>query len=418
MKVWLVTVGEPLPTDQKGIRLLRTGILAEQLSEKNHEVVWWNSTFDHSKKEHRFTHNKDIQYKKNFLIKVLHGCGYNSSISLKRIWDHILVAYQFRKLSKTMPKPDVILCSLPTLELSQVAVTYGKKNRVPVVIDVRDLWPDLFLDYVPNKIRPIFNLFLSPMWWQARYACRGAAAITACAPAFVEWGIKLANREKTKFDKFFPFGYVSNKSSPDQLQTSSEKWKSLGIDKDKKQFTVCFFGTLGSQFDIETVIEAAKILKKDNAPMTFVICGAGDSLKKYQELAQGIDSVIFPGWVGASDIWTLMKLSDVGIAPYFNNAGFSGNLPNKTIEYLSAGLPVVSSLRGYFENFLKEEYCGVSYLAGDAAALVQELSKLSQDRETLAEMSKNALNIFNKKFMAEKVYGDMIDYLQELANKP
>ena len=43
MIVWLVTVGEPLPTDPGSPRLLRAGILAGLLAEKGHVVHWWSS---------------------------------------------------------------------------------------------------------------------------------------------------------------------------------------------------------------------------------------------------------------------------------------------------------------------------------------------------------------------------------------
>lgn len=415
MKVWLITVGEPIPMDQKNVRLLRTGIFAESLSKNKHDVIWWNSTFNHSKREQRFSANTDIQHRDNLQIKLLYGCGYKSSMSFRRIWDHILVAFQFYKLSKKMPKPDVILCSLPTLELSQAAVAYGKKNNVPVILDIRDLWPDLFLDYVPNKLKPILNLFLAPMWWQARYACSGATAITGCAPALVDWGVNLSGRKTSQYDKYFPFGYAANKATEQQISIAYEKWERLGIKKSDDNFMVCFFGTLGSQFDIETIINAARALKSKNVSLTFVICGDGDELKRYRGLAADLDNVIFPGWIDSSDIWTLMQISDVGIAPYYNNAGFSGSIPNKPIEYLSAGLPVVSSLCGFFEEFLREQSCGVSYKVGDINSLVEALILLSRDKNTRDQMSKNALSVFREKFMAEKVYGDMTNYLEEVA---
>ena len=41
-------------------------------------------------------------------------------------------------------KPDIIVVSLPTIEFSYEACRYGEKNNVPVIVDVRDLWPDSF----------------------------------------------------------------------------------------------------------------------------------------------------------------------------------------------------------------------------------------------------------------------------------
>ncbi|GAI08595.1 unnamed protein product, partial [marine sediment metagenome] len=50
MRIWLITIGEPLPSDNNNDRLYRTGILAKLLIQRGHEVVWWTSTFDHVRK--------------------------------------------------------------------------------------------------------------------------------------------------------------------------------------------------------------------------------------------------------------------------------------------------------------------------------------------------------------------------------
>ena len=49
--------------------------------------------------------------------------------------------------------PDLILSSIPTSELSLEATKLGKKNNIPVILDIRDLWPDVFLDVLPNFFR-------------------------------------------------------------------------------------------------------------------------------------------------------------------------------------------------------------------------------------------------------------------------
>jgi hypothetical protein len=53
MRLWLVTVGEPLPSDGPNERLLRTGIFSRFLAEQGHQVVWWTAEFDHVRKCHR-----------------------------------------------------------------------------------------------------------------------------------------------------------------------------------------------------------------------------------------------------------------------------------------------------------------------------------------------------------------------------
>ena len=89
---------------------------------------------------------------------------------------------------------------------------------------------------------------------------------------------------------------------------------------------------------------------------------------------------------------------------------------NKTIEYLSAGLPVISSPRkGTVFRLLQENQCGLSYENSDAAGLCEAILKLSAEGELRKRLSANAKALYLNCFVAEKVYGGMAAYLVQLA---
>ena len=414
MRVWIITVGEPLPIDAGQERLLRSGILSTMLAERGHEVIWWTSTFDHIRKRHRFSQDTMRTSSNGIDLRLLHGFGYQENISLRRIADHMQVARHFAQFAPSAPQPDLILCSLPTLELAVAATRYGNRSGVPVVIDVRDLWPDIVLELAPAWARPMWNGLLLPVWRQARVACRTATAICASSPRFVDWGLRHANRARTVLDRDFPFGYATFAPEADKLTAANDFWRSQGVAPDGNGFIACFFGTMGDQFDLETVIEASRLLENRGIPIQVVLCGAGPRLELLKQQARGLASVRFPGWVGAAEIWVLMRRASVGLAPYLDNAGFADNYPNKTIEYLSAGLPVVSSLRGYFRELLDQYGFGVSYTSGSPQELADALAAIFSNPVLRAGMSRRAHAVFQEHFEAGKVYGAMIDYLIEV----
>ena len=70
MKIWIVTIGEPTLLDSKNPRLLRSAILANKLTEKEVDVTFFNSTFDHTQKKHRF-YNGFCSFLKFFTVKSL-----------------------------------------------------------------------------------------------------------------------------------------------------------------------------------------------------------------------------------------------------------------------------------------------------------------------------------------------------------
>ena len=97
MLIWLVKIGETLPILESNARLLRTGILAKNLVEKGHDVVWWTSTFDHFKKKHHFKTDTDLQLAPNYRLTLLYGSGYQKNVSPGRIRDHKIIATKFQQ---------------------------------------------------------------------------------------------------------------------------------------------------------------------------------------------------------------------------------------------------------------------------------------------------------------------------------
>ncbi|OPY63599.1 MAG: Alpha-D-kanosaminyltransferase [Pelotomaculum sp. PtaU1.Bin065] len=413
MRVSLLTIGEPLPMDGHNIRLHRAGMFAEFLASKGHQVVWWSSTFDHVNKKNRFARDTTINVSDRYRIRLLHSVAYKKNVSLRRILNHRGVAGKFARLAETEPPPDIILSSLPTLELCLSAAKYGREKKVPVILDVRDLWPDIFLDLVPLPLRKAARVALFPMFETLKAACAGATAITGLTPGFVDWGVKHANRRRTSLDRDFPMGYSDAAPGAAAVREAENFWAAKGLPggSDKK-FIACFFGTLGRQFDLETIIEAAKKLSGRERPFHFVLCGSGDNFDYYRKLAGGCDNITFPGWVNAEQIWVLMRMSAVGLAPYLSTRNFTINLPNKPVEYLSAGLPVVSSLSGVLEELLCSSNCGVTYPNHSPDALAAALIDLYDDPGWLGEMSKNAHALYLEKFVAGKVYTDIMDHLE------
>jgi len=415
LRIWLVTVGEPLPTDGSNERLLRTGILAGFLSRRGHDVLWWTSAFDHVRKTHRAGEDTFVSLADNYRIAMLRSCGYRRNISLARLSDHRGLARKFIELAPREPAPDVILCSMPTIELCRGAVRYAKKSGIPVVLDIRDLWPDVIVDIAPPWARRAARLFLSSLVRDLREACAGATAVIGITDPIVEWGVRYAGRPKTGRDRAFPLGYVEQVPLSGEMEKAQRFWGDFGIGADPGEFLVCFFGTIGRQFDLETVILAARRLEGGPRRFRFVLCGSGDMLPHYRKLAGGITSVVFPGWVGAAEIWTLMRIARAGLAPYRNSMDFRLSLPNKSIEYLSAGLPLVSSLTGELQRLLEKHGCGVTYKEGDAESLATTLAELYDHRAGLETMAANALALYQERFTAENIYNELCGYLEDLA---
>ena len=412
MRVWLIATGEPVPTDAVNPRLHRKGMLAKALASRGHEVVWWTSTVNHQEKRHRFLRDTVVQVSEQYHLRFLHAPVYKTSISLRRILSHRCVARKFRQFAPAEPPPDLIVCSMPTIELSVAATQYALARGVPLVLDIEDMWPDVIVDLAPPWTRSVARITLSSMYRGMRYASRNATAISGLTPAYVDWALRFANRPRCTLDKDFPMAYETEQPNQDALTSARQFWQCRGINGTDDNFVACFAGTMGRFFEIQTVIEAARRLQSAGRSVRFVLCGAGDNVQKYRQMAEDMDNVVFPGWVEAPEIWTLMRMSSVGLAPYLSIPNFTNNLTNKPIEYFSAGLPVVSSLKGILSNLLERYQCGVTYENERADQLAEILAALDDDRERLAKLSKNAKELYMSQFTVEKVFSEMIAHLE------
>jgi glycosyltransferase involved in cell wall biosynthesis len=416
MRIWLVKIGEPVPIGPEAVdRVHRTGYLAQFLAARDHQVIWWTSSFDHYRKRH-ISDQRTIHLADNLEIRLLRGCGYSRNVGLERLVDHALIARKFRKAIIAEPQPDIIVTALPTVDLCLASLAYGRRKNVPVVLDMRDMWPDIFVDAVPSMLRGAACPLLAPFFWQARYACAHATAITGITEAFVEWGLARGGRKRSLLDRAFPFAYPPTQPCLGALQGAATFWDNLGVPAGSERLVVSFVGNLSRQLDVAHFMEAARMLNESGRGVQFVVCGAGERLEEYRRAAAAVPGMLFPGWIDAAKIHVLLQRSHVGIDPLPDRYDFLATINNKAVEYLSAGVPVVSSPRhGVLYELLAREGCGLSYATGDACDLANVLAAIHDGRDTLAQMSIRTRKVFEQQFAAEKVCGAMAAHFEHIA---
>lgn len=413
MKIWLVTIGEPVPV--KSInrdRLHRTGAFANYLSEKGHEVVWWTSTFDHFARKHLFQEHTTLNPKKGLTIRLIHGCGYRKNISFSRILDHKQVSRSFSELIRLeRNSPDVILAAFPTVELASECVRYGKNYGIPVLIDIRDLWPDIFADVVPGVLKGFIKLALTPMNASAVKALQNSTGIIGISDGYLKWALQKAGLCRRSSDAVFPLGYKRSVVTASELNSAGKELCRNGVDPTK--FIVWFIGAFGKTYDLEPVIRAAKqLLLQGQNTIQLVFSGAGEKAQLWKKMANGLPNIVFTGWVDAAKIEFLGRSSKIGLAAYADNA--PQGLPNKVFEYFSFGLPVLSSLKGETEDLLRSEQCGYSYEIDRPDVLAKTILHLMNNESDRALAGNLAKNLFNSKFSADVISPRLLQHIERV----
>lgn len=413
MKVWIVNVNEPLPTDPGNNRPWRMGVVFDLLRQRGHDVTWWSSTMHHFDKRLRYEKDTEVALDEKARVIHLHGRLYRRNIGLERLLNHRALGAAFARLAPEKPRPDIILASIPILDLPREVVRFAAPLKIPVVIDVRDKWPDFMVDQAPEALRPVARLLLRSLEKDARTACRQATAILGVAPSFVQWGLDHAGREAGPQDRFYANAYPDQATDPALLAEAGRFWDEKGLRADDRVPTLCFIGSLNfTAFDFETLIEGMRRLA---GRARLVVCGSGVGEQKLRTLAKDVPGMLFAGWVDGPALQVAMQRSALGLTPYRNNSNFTDNLPNKFLEYLSQGLPIVSCLGGFSRQLLKEGGVGRFYPEGDPTSLVTEVEDLLDDHKLRLAMGQAARRLYEEQFRAATVYGQLVDQLEEMA---
>lgn len=410
MNIWLVQDGEPLPEIDPGNRDWRCAILAKTLVAQGHEVLWWASTFDHAQKRHRYNEARTVELTSGVKIRLLHGPGYKSNKSPKRFLHQRALARAFAQEMMGLSAPDIIVCGMPLPELAEQAIIYGRKCHVPVVIDVRDQWPDLYLTMFPRRLRRLARLVLAAEFRRIGRIFQSAAAILSVSDTYLNWALKHARRPRRSRDAVFALGY-----SPFEETSESDAVEfRLKYNIRPDSMVVTFVGIFGFSYDLETVVKAAKVLQEERVDnVQIFLVGDGDEGSRLREMASGVPNLICTGWLDQKSIRILLGLSSVGMAAYREDA--TQTLPNKPFEYMAAGLPLLSSLRGELEDLIRNEQIGLQYRARDVNSLVEKIKWLAANPEAGQVMGQRARVLFDERFCSDVIYPHLVNYLEGIA---
>ena len=411
MKIWIFQTGEAVPLLSQGARAMRLVNLTDALLNEDHEVVVWTSTFSHQTKKF-FRKNKFESLKYHKLeVKLIPCFGYKKNIGLARLVDHCILAINLRRaLNAQKDTPDVMFVGFPPIFWSNVAFTWGEKNKIPVVLDVKDQWPQVFAYRVPVIFKLVVKFLIFPQTKITKKLFKKVDVVTTISDGFLKWIYAYSGRLRSDLDGVFYLTpgrreekpYYSVPARVAQKKTTEECFK------------VLFVGSLSASFDFKPVMEAALYAVENDLPWVFYVCGSGPNLNKLKRQAAKLNNVRFTGYVGEEQIKTLAMAADAALAPYNKTPDFQLSIPNKVLDYLSFGLPVVTSLDGELGSYLFENRIGLTYDPDVKLDLSHQLQQLTKNEELLREFSENAHKQFWKELSYDVVYENLTKMLTEV----
>lgn len=405
--IWVVSSDEPIPFNNGKGRLMRAYLIAKTFADNAHNVTWITSDYLHYQKEYLEHDEDEIQLSDNFKIRLLHAKhAYKKNISLKRILYCMDLGRKLKKYMKAQKqKPDLIYVSWPLIESSYYSVKFAKENNIVSVVDVRDLWPDIFIQPLKKILKGVGKLVVDLLYkGKTAFTFKEATLAIGITPAFVNFALG-KGRVKRKEDRAYYLSY-----DKDDDYEVLEKYNYL-----KDKFVVVFIGSIINRIlNTEVLIQTIKLLK-DKKNIHFTICGDGSYLEEFKKRVQDCDTVTFTGYVSKNDITNIMKNSNIGLIPYNNTTDFIDSIPNKMGEYLSEGLVVGTYLKGLSKRIVEENETGFYF--DSPSSLTQKILEFNNDKEKYNRYTNNAKNLFNEEFNRPIVYNKLVKTCEKLIDE-
>ncbi len=232
---------------------------------------------------------------------------------------------------------------LPTT-VGMVAWVIHLLRRVPFLYGVHDLWPESVVAAGMMRGGPLVKILNGLQ----RFVYSRAHLIGVGSPGFIpHLESKRVPRSKVHHLPDWADEEVFHPVARDE-----ELAKTLGMTE---RFNVVFGGQLGIAQGLDTIVEAAELLR-EQTDIQFVLAGEGVERSRLEARVQraGLENVRFLGQVPPEQMNRIYGLSDVLLVHL--KAGFFSSLsiPGKTYAYLASGKPMLAALDGSAARMIEE----------------------------------------------------------------
>jgi len=387
------------------------------LTAQGHDVTWWAPNFDHRSKRPVRARPEVLKLSEKGRIRLLASPGYEQNLSIQRLVDHSVVARDFRVMARTEGRPDVLVAAMPTLALAAESLRFGRDRDVPVVLDLRDMWPEVYVWHMPNAVRGMARAMLSPLFKARDRYLSEATAVWAVSEEFLKWGLECGGRKQSPCDGSFLMLDSSEGPGAADLNEARRFWDKVLGPPVAGELIGCFSGSINHQFDLETVALATADARRQGARLRTVIAGDGETMGALRDRFGPESGVVWAGWINRPRLRALFERSAFGFDPMPDRPDFLATINNKAVDYLKAGLGILSSpAKGALARLLEERGCGATYPRGDREKLVLLLQDLTTRRDVADRWSSAARKFAAENLDEDAVYGGMMRSLAMMAS--
>jgi glycosyltransferase involved in cell wall biosynthesis len=408
-EIWLINPYDAIPGEKWGYK--HGMFLADSLSARGYSVIYWTSSFAHAIKTQRSNGWEDRVISPQLTIRIVPSRGYTSHVGLRRVMSLFDFARGVLVKGLHANKPDCLVVSIPNLFGDIFSVWLARKHKAALIIDFRDLWPEIFMIALPKFAQRFSRQLFAPLYWMRAYAFRNADGLTSVCETYRQLALRETPTLKNKPNEVVFHTGVELDSFRDQMANTARD--SHVVMKEAGTFWAIYAGTIGNNYDIETLLQASTILHDQAPNLKIIVAGNGPLLTKVQKfIASSKSSNVV--YVGVLDMPTLCRYyaySDIGLSIYSPDSTVA--IPAKAFDYFASELPIVNSVVGEFEELLMVNSIGFQYRSGDPISLADVLTEAVSNPSLLFAM-KERLSKLAPSFDRKVQYNKLVDLIERV----
>lgn len=267
------------------------------------------------------------------------------------------------------PRPEVIIAVSP-LPTGLAALLPRLWHRTKLVYDLQDIWPESVVAVGVMEQ----GMALRILKRVERVFYRFCAAVVGIAEGFKRYlvGLGLPPERVVVIHNGVDSDMFAGARPNEQLRHSPPF---------AGRFVVGYIGNIGLAQRLETVLEAAHLLREES--IAFLLMGEGVEKRRLLVLARdrGLEKIRFLEGVPRLEVPSILATCDALLVILRRDPLFEITIPSKLYEYMAAGKPVLCSVRGETAALVTESKCGLVVPPADGQALAESIRTLARDPE-------------------------------------
>lgn len=247
---------------------------------------------------------------------------------------------------------DLVLVTSPPLFVGITGLVISKLKGIPLVFEVRDLWPESAIDTGVLTNRMLIRL----AFWFEDLVYRRSALINVLTPAFRE---TLTGRKGVPEEKVVVIPNAADFKLSDHLLGSLDVAAFRREAGWEGKFIVIYVGAHGVANHLEQILDTALLLQGTTA--RFVLIGDGMRKAALKEKARemGLQNVDFLDPVNKEKVFEYIIAADAGCSVLKRVDTFKTIYSNKTFDYMGCKTPILMAIDGISRQLVTESGSGV-----------------------------------------------------------